>query len=69
MSNEVRIRYHENYEHWAVEVKISTPACPRLGIVKPLDNWVSMSWFETEAEAELEKKRMEDYFETKDLLL
>lgn len=69
MSNEVRIRYCESYEHWAVEVKVSTPACPRLGIVKPLDNWVSMSWFESEAEAELEKKRMEDYFETKDLLL
>lgn len=69
MSNRVRVHYHENYEHWAVEVEVKTPACPRLGIVKPLVNWVSMSWFDTEEEAKREKKRMEDYFEAKDLLI
>lgn len=69
MSKDVRIRADETYDCWVVEVLVETPACPRLGIPKPTSNWVSMSWWEDKLEAEVEKKRMEDYYECKDLLM
>ena len=69
MSKEVRIRKDDDYDCWVVEVLVTTPACPRLGIHKPESNWVKMSWWEDGLEAEAEKKRMEDYYECKDMLI
>lgn len=69
MSKQVRIRIDEEYDCWVVEVLVETPACPRLGIVKPISNWVRMSWWEDKLEAEAEKKRMEDHYDGMDLLL